>query len=226
MKRTIEVYDERGQAVGTKRLTIGEAARLAGFPVAERPPPEADTAGAMLWLALQTENGRETLAASQLIARHLTCYLPAICVYAQRGRACQWRTVPLFRGYLFLRVPQAAAVAHVERARGSAGILGIMRGRGRATEAGYAIVPETDISHCRTVEARSFERKLAALRKQRGPYDGPLQVGDTVRVGEGPLEGWAGVVEKLTDAERVLVLMDILGRATHVTLPARALEGA
>lgn len=226
MKRTIDVYDAQGHAAGQKRLTIGEAARLAGFPVTDAKPVDADPGGPRLWLALQTESGRETLAAAQLIARRLNCYLPAIAFYAQRGRACQWRTAPLFRGYLFLRVPQAAAAAHVARARAAAGVLDVMRGNGRAAESGYAIVPEADIRHCREVETRSFERKAAAQRKQRGPYDGPLKIGDAVRVGVGPLEGWAGIIEKLTDSERVLVLMDILGRATHVTLPARALEGA
>lgn len=218
----IGVYDQRGERTGTKRLTIGEAAALAGYR--SPTPAEAAIEGLTLWFALQTEPLRESLAASHLVARDFSCYLPAVATYyAKRGPTPQWRTEPMFRGYLFLRSAEGRVAATLARVRGLPGVIGVVRASG--DNAAYAVISPDDIARMREGETRSFERKMAALSKHHVPYEGALKVGDQVRIAEGTFEGHLGRIEELRDEDRITVLVDVFGRATPFTVAARMLGG-
>lgn len=56
--------------------------------------------------------------------------------------------------------------------------------------------------------------------------DAGLAVGDEVRVLSGPFTDILGTLDRLDDNGRVRVLLDIMGKATPVTLPRSALMPA
>jgi len=53
-----------------------------------------------------------------------------------------------------------------------------------------------------------------------------LQVGDAVRVTEGPFENLIGRLLSVADHERVFILLDLLGRSVRAEVPAAAVEAA
>jgi transcriptional antiterminator RfaH len=50
--------------------------------------------------------------------------------------------------------------------------------------------------------------------------------GDTVTIEEGPLAGLQGVFKALTGQERVIILLDLLGKQNTVILPRRSIARA
>jgi len=169
------------------------------------------------WFALTVEPLREAYAAGHLIGRRIACYLPAVAVWCRRGRAMQWRTEPMFRGYVFIRVGQASAADEVGRARHLPGVTGVVPAAD--TDEALAAIRETDIARMRTEEALSFRRKREAM-----PYEGRLNPGDPVTIAEGAFADFGGHIAELIDAERAKVLVVIFGRATPVILPVWMLE--
>ena len=50
--------------------------------------------------------------------------------------------------------------------------------------------------------------------------------GERIEILDGPLEGLTGLFEHTTDHERVVLLLDLLGRQTRVTVPRATVRAA
>ena len=118
----------------------------------------------------------------------------------------------MFRGYLFVHVPIDRIAAIVARCRNLPGVKRLVQAAGGSSEElSLAAIRPSDIAAMRA-EERSFQRKLAALRKHRRPYDGPLKAGDTVELTDGPFTGFKASIDEIEDADRFKVLVEMLGR--------------
>lgn len=180
------------------------------------------------WFALEAHPQQETLAAAHLLGRGFAPYLPAVTIYAQRGRAWQWRTMPMFRGYLFLRISLAGLETSLDRVRAIPGVRGFVHlsGDDLAGRVALAMIGEADMRRMRKREADSFARKRAAMNQEHQPYDGDLKVGEAVRVTDPRMPaGTVGTIDSIESVDRMkLTIPGILGRATPVTLPTWAVE--
>jgi transcriptional antiterminator RfaH len=76
-------------------------------------------------------------------------------------------------------------------------------------------VPETLVE---TLRARDDEE---GIQNFNAPVFKP---GDQVRIVDGALAGYEGIFQVHTSEERVVVLLDILGQANRVQLPAGQVE--
>lgn len=163
------------------------------------------------WHVLQTEPQREATAAGHLIGYRFDIYLPVMAVLVAAGRRSRREQRPLFPGYLFVRV----APERMRLVYSVPGSRGLLREAGGG-EGSFAVIGEGAIDWIREQE------KSIARRVVENPT--PFAVGDQVRFAEGPLQGKTGPIEALADAERITVLINLLGRATPVVTAAHSLE--
>jgi transcriptional antiterminator RfaH len=162
------------------------------------------------WYAVQTKSRREEDVCLRIQrSSHLPVFLPRLAV--RKRRRHHWVTVleMLFPTYLFVRVPLHSSNWHLlQWTPGVKMILG---------HGGVPVpVPEEAI---RTLMRRAGEGDII-------PWSPPVAPGTSVRIGEGPLAGLVGVLERpATRRERVRVLLFFLGREISVEVDIMELEG-
>jgi len=158
------------------------------------------------WYAIQIKVNRERDVERRLTDLGLEVFQPWMRARRRIGSKFHWVNVPLFPGYVFCRLDM---VLSGKAARYSPGVKDFLTFGSRLAEVGEDII--------------------RALR-ERCP-DGVAQIdpvkakpGDTVRINEGPFSGLEAIFEqKLKGAERVAVLLDILGRQTRIVLPSETI---
>lgn len=159
------------------------------------------------WYLVRTKPRAEQTALLNLARQGYEAYFPRL----RQLRACRtggWREriVPVFPGYVFLRLDEGRqALAPVQS---TCGIAGVVRFGSR-----YAIVPEAVIESLRC--RADPDTGLYRLEPQRS-----LAPGAAVRVYTGPFEGLEGIFDREAGAGRVIVLLSVLGRSTGVLVPA------
>ena len=129
-------------------------------------------------------------------------------VYAPRIATARRNTALLFPGYLFVQI-----VSSWWNARWSAGVARLI-----SNGAGPTPVPDQVIVE---LKAREHGDGLIRLPKPRG-----LQRGDRVRITDGPLTGHLALFDGMRPHERVMVLLELLGRAQRIELPKRDIAPA
>lgn len=155
------------------------------------------------WYAVCCKPRQEAVAEANLLRQGYCVYLPRI--RSIRRRRGQWVDVaePLFPRYLFIRVdPIRRSTAQIRSTRGA---VGLVRYGGRP-----AVVPEEVID--------------AILQREdadSGLYqnDRPLFfAGEPVRLADGPLAGVEGVFAKEDGEDRVIVLLELLGKTNKISI--------
>ena len=154
------------------------------------------------WYVVHTKVRQEQVAFDNLARQGYTVYLPRIKIL-KRSRGCQQAQLePLFPRYTFFQPGSAAqSIAPV---RSTLGVTTIVRfGQEPAV-----MRPET------LMGIRDFE-----TRQNQFPDEdiSPFQRGRRVRVVDGPLTGFEGLISDVS-RERVVVLMQLLGQDTRVSL--------
>ena len=151
-----------------------------------------------------TKVRQEQLASDNLVRQGYAVYLPRLKILKRlRGRQ-QARLEPLFPRYLFVQPDSAAhSIAPV---RSTLGVSGIVR---------FGQTPAI----LRTQTLRS----LRAFETDPRLGNQPIQCGRRVRVAEGPLQGMEGLVS-VVEQERVVILMNLLGHDTRVSLSTHQLQ--
>ena len=158
------------------------------------------------WHAVHTRSRHEKKVYSELCAREVEAFLPLIRVPSSRRDRRAEYDKPLFPGYLFVRIP-AERAWDVLSVRGVARILGP-----RPLE--YSVVPEHEIESIRTlVESR--------LRLDPFPC---LRVGQMVRIKRGLLKGVEGRLIERRGRLRIVVSVELLGRAVAADVRADDVE--
>lgn len=163
------------------------------------------------WFAVHTRPQSERYASEQLEAQGFRVFLPQFLRKRSHARRVERRPYPLFPRYLFVEIDMA-----VQRWRSVNGTLGVSRIIGNddgPTPVAGGIVEELML---RRDEAGFI--KLAAHAS--------LAIGDKVRILGGSFASMLGLVEGLSDRDRVSILVDLLGRKVRVTLDAPGLEKA
>ncbi len=155
------------------------------------------------WYCIHTKPKCEHMAAGALRSLPgVEAYCPRIRFQRATTRGKVWFVEALFPSYLFARFDPAQSLRAVRHAQNVI----------RVIEFGGQPVPVPDAA----IASLKEEMHHTELREVLPA----LQVGDTVRLAEGPMRGLTGIIERmLSGAERVRVLLEFLGRHSVVELP-------
>lgn len=161
-------------------------------------PPER-----LRWLVVRTKSRQETLALENLERQAFECYLPRLQL--RKRRRNKWVDVvePLFPGYIFVHVdPDQTSITPI---RSTLGVNGIVR-------FGNALVPIPDdvIQYLKL-----NEQPDTGLHRSDKPL---FEKGDGVQIVDGPFTGLQGVYQMDKGEDRVMILIEILGRQSSVAL--------
>lgn len=162
-----------------------------------------ENAGVERWYAVCCKPRQEAVAEENLQRQGFRVYLPRIRI-RQRRRG-QWidAVEVLFPRYIFIRVdPLRRSTATVRSTRG---VVGLVRFGGKP-----ALVPDA-------VMEALLQREDAAtgLHQDNRPL---LSAGEPVKLVDGPLAGMEGIFTQHDGHKRVIVLLELLGKANRVTV--------
>jgi transcriptional antiterminator RfaH len=161
------------------------------------------------WYLIHTKPSGEAIARANLNRQGYEIYFPQLAQLLQRGRRRLERIVPLFPRYLFLRLREGDQPLGPVRC--SLGVTNVVR-----FGSSYAVVPDSVI---RELQARA-DPDSGLHRIVRSPLLAP---GMKVSIAAGSFKGLDGVFEREAGAERVVVLLGLLGREVPVRLPVCSL---
>lgn len=177
-----------------------------GFPPSLMTHSRAELASsdAPLWFCLKTQPKHEHLAATALRRQlQIPCFSPRLRFRKATRRGAVWFVEPMFPGYLFTQFVYPLLHRRVEH---SSGIQCLVHfGDYVAT-----IDPETVAA----LQQRAGDEEIVTI-------DPEIQVGQSVRIAEGPFQGLEALVTRVLPAkERVKVLLDFLGRSVETEISA------
>jgi transcription antitermination factor NusG len=156
------------------------------------------------WFALYTCSRREKVVAGQLHNRGLESYLPLYSVRRRwNQRECELQ-LPLFPGYLFVKVPYRDRV----KALAVNGVVEMVQFAGKP-----AVITDTEIDSIRLLSGTG--------KAQPHPF---LSAGRGVRVRVGPLAGLEGTIVRIKSQMRVVVNIPVILQAVAVEIAAEDLE--
>ena len=157
----------------------------------------------MGWHVLYTKSRQEKALASDLAARGIDHYLPITRQVRYYGKRKAKAELPLFPGYVFLRGDKGDAIT-ADRTRR------VVR-----------ILPVADEE--RLTEQLAHIRLALAENRTLTPHDA-LTAGESVRVKAGPLRGITGKVARTEHGDRLVLSVDMIGRASSLEIDRDLLE--
>ena len=162
-----------------------------------------DGNGVARWYAVRCKSRQETIAQENLLRQGFGVYLPRIQVKRRRqGRWIQ-AVEALFPGYIFIRLDRTRRC--MSTVRSTRGVIGLVRfGEQPATIADPVI--DALLEREDPTSGLHFENRSS------------FSAGEMIRVMDGPLAGIEGVFTHQDGDKRVIVLLELLGRANEVTL--------
>ena len=155
--------------------------------------------GGQRWYAVALKPHADALARDQLERQGFQVYAPTLVRTVRHARQFRTKEVPLFPGYLFVRIDLAET-----RWRTVNGTRGVRR----FLMAGDLPAPVPD-------------QVVAALR---GEGEAAISVGGAIEIVAGPLTGLRGQLERLDNGARVAVLIELLQGPVAVTLPRESVR--
>lgn len=167
-----------------------------------------DSPTAKAWYLVYTKPRQEEVAETNLARQGYGVYLPR----ARQPRKRHGRRVmvvePLFPRYLFIHLD--SQTDNWGPIRSTLGVASLVRfGREAAR------VPDNLVAFLRAKEGEGGLHKWAEDR---------YQAGDRVRVADGAFQGYEGILLARTSRERVVVLLDILGRKVRAQIGVSQIE--
>ena len=160
-------------------------------------------AGIECWYAVCCKPRQEAVAEENLLRQGFQVYLPRIRIRQHRRGHWIDAVEVLFPRYIFIRVdPLRRSMATVRSTRG---VLGLVRFGGQP-----AVVPDA-------VMNALLQREDAGSGLHRD--DRPLfAAGEAIKLVDGPLAGMEGVFTQQDGDKRVIVLLELLGKANKVSV--------
>ncbi|MEY4387579.1 MAG: hypothetical protein RLY20_2862 [Verrucomicrobiota bacterium] len=156
------------------------------------------------WFCLKAQPKREHIAAERL--RQISgveVFLPRVRFQRKTARGPVWFTEALFPGYVFARFDFKNQFRQVNHATAIRGIVHFGDQ--------FPVVPEEALAELRTAVGAELVHTIAD----------PLAAGEEVEVASGAFRGLKAVVSRVMPArDRVLVLLEFLGRQTGVEVAA------
>ena len=161
------------------------------------------------WYLVYCKARQEESAARGLEEQGYTVYLPQLATKRRRAGGLTEIIQPLFPRYMFVStVDESQSIVPVRYTRGVRNIVRF----------GNVFLPvATDIVD----DLRKREDSETGYHRLVAPT---LKPGDRVRIGSGVLQGIEAVFEARTGSDRVVILLDLLGRQTRTELPIEELE--
>ena len=162
-----------------------------------------NSAGIERWYAVCCKPRQEAVAVENLLRQGFHVHLPRIRI-RQRRRG-QWidAVEVLFPRYIFIRVdPARRSTATIRSTRG---VVGLVRFGGQP-----AVVPDAVMD-----ALRQREDAASGLHEDKRPL---FSEGEAVKFVDGPLSGMEGVFTQKDGDKRVIVLLELLGKANKVTV--------
>ncbi|MCW8901333.1 MAG: transcription/translation regulatory transformer protein RfaH, partial [Gammaproteobacteria bacterium] len=135
-------------------------------------------------------------------------YLPLVQTSRRRNSKNIKRTEAFFPRYLFIFLDKETD--NWLPIRSTIGVAGMVRFGGMPAQ-----IPDSLIENLKNNED---EFGLQLIQKKE------LKPGDKVEIIDGPFEGYSAIYQKMKSTERISVLLDIVGKNTHVTLSIHELE--
>jgi transcriptional antiterminator RfaH len=157
------------------------------------------------WYLIHTKPLCEGLAQANLERQGYQVYLPRAIQSVRCNGHWRERIVALFPRYLFLRLAEGRQ--SLSPARSTLGVTSVVR-----FGSSYTIVPDAVVD---TLVARAD----AVTGLHRLVRSARLMPGTPVRIRQGPFDGLEGVFEREAGAERVVVLLNLLGQAVSAHIP-------
>jgi transcription antitermination factor NusG len=159
------------------------------------------------WFAVWTRSRQEKSAASVLENLGVPNFLPLKSEVRQWSDRKQSVTVPLFSGYLFVRVnPARDGHLQVLKTPGIAGFVG--------NQTGPLPVPDQQIEDIRVVLEKRVECVVLPL----------LDEGDLVRVMRGPLAGVEGRLTRGNSSVRLSISIEMINKSLLVSVSRHDVE--
>jgi len=163
------------------------------------------------WYVAHTRPHGEARAADHLRRQDFETFFPVFTKQRRHARRVETVLAPLFPRYLFVALDMAT-----DRWRSINGTVGVDH---LVCDGGGPMPVEANIVETLVSEADDRGRvRPAALQVFRA--------GDRLRVVDGPMLDQTGSFEQLTADERVILLMNVLGRDVRVTVPLSAIDAA
>ncbi|SCZ67348.1 transcription/translation regulatory transformer protein RfaH [Thiohalomonas denitrificans] len=159
------------------------------------------------WYVVQTKARQESTAQENLQRQGYPSYCPRIA--QSRRRRGNWRKViePLFPRYLFVQLTEGKD--DFTPIRSTFGVSTMLRFGGKPASLSQ-----------QAIEAiRQQEQQL----EENDPNKLPWKKGDRLQVLEGPFAGLSGIFQKQSDQERVIILLELLGKENHLKVAANNL---
>ncbi len=155
------------------------------------------------WFAVCCKPRQEVVAEENLLRQGFHMYLPRIRI-RQRRRGQWLDTVEvLFPRYIFIRIdPLQRSTAPVRSTRG---VVGMVRFDGQP-----AVVPDAVMN-----ALMQREDSASGLHQDNRPL---FCAGQLIKLVDGPLAGMEGVFTQQDGEKRVIVLLELLGKANRVAV--------
>jgi transcription antitermination factor NusG len=159
------------------------------------------------WYALWTRSRQEKVTAAMIESLGVSNYLPFKTELRQWSDRKQKVTVPLFSGYLFVKINLLDGSKL--RVLGLPGVAGFV---GNST--GPLPIPDYQIEAVRSVVTQGMECTVHSL----------LEEGDLVRVVRGPLTGVQGRLIRFNSASRLVISIEMIHRSLSVGISRNDVE--
>ena len=163
------------------------------------------------WYLVQTRPCSEAQAATHLERQGFEIYFPRYLKSRRHARRVETVAAPLFPRYMFVAIDMA-----VQRWRAVQSTIGVARlvclGES-PTEVPNSVIDDLKRGH----DGRGFVQLPTARA---------FKLGEEIRVLDGVFSSYLGLFERMTDGQRVAILLDLLGRKVRVVLDADAIIAA
>jgi len=160
------------------------------------------------WYLVNTKARSELLAQENLNRQSYTTYLPLVKNKRRRNGQYINQIEAFFPGYLFIRLDRVTD--DWSPIRSTRGVAGLVRFGGV-----LATLPNDLIQSLKANEANTGYQQIE--HKQ-------LKNGDSINIIDGPFVGQQGIFQAMKGSDRVLVLLNIIGKNTPATLSIHNLQ--
>jgi len=160
------------------------------------------------WYLVYTKPRQEGLAQENLARQGYGVYLPRVRLMRKRQGRPVAIIEPLFPRYLFIQLDTQSD--NWGPIRSTFGVASLVRFGNEPAK-----VPDDFVAHLKAQEGQDGLHEWAAPK---------LHLGDRLRVTEGPLKGYEGVLLAKTGQARVMLMLDILGKEVRAHLSPDQVE--
>jgi len=159
----------------------------------------------MRWFVVHTRAHAEKQAAAHLRNQGFATYLPCYRKRRSHARRIEVVQAPVFPRYLFIQMDEQSAPWRAVRS--TVGVVDIVRLGERPAPVPAGVVE--------AIQAREDRDGLVCLAQPD-----PFNRGERLRIAVGAFQGQTGLFECTGENERVVVLLELLGRDIRVSVPA------